>query len=86
MIVDTSYCKQGFCLYIHTSLVSYYISPGNYYIQPLIYVTEPILSEGTDEVYILSDGWTAVTYDGSRTAQFEHTILVTKDGAEILTK
>jgi methionyl aminopeptidase len=32
------------------------------------------------------DGWTAVTVDGSWAAQFEHTILVTKNGAEILTK
>jgi methionyl aminopeptidase len=32
------------------------------------------------------DGWTAVTADGSWAAQFEHTILVTKNGAEILTK
>ncbi len=32
-----------------------------------------------------ADGWTAVTSDGSRTAQFEHTILVTDDGVEILT-
>lgn len=47
---------------------------------------EPILSEGTDMVNILEDdGWTAVTEDGSRSAQFEHTVLVTTDGCEILT-
>jgi methionyl aminopeptidase len=47
---------------------------------------EPILSEGTDMVEILEDdGWTAVTEDGSRSAQFEHTVLITNDGCEILT-
>ncbi|CAG2186689.1 methionine aminopeptidase 1D, mitochondrial-like [Mytilus edulis] len=50
------------------------------------FTIEPILSEGNDEVEILSDGWTAVMCDGSRTAQFEHTVLVTKDGVEILTE
>jgi methionyl aminopeptidase len=34
---------------------------------------------------ILEDGWTAVTIDGSLSAQFEHTVLVTEDGAEVLT-
>jgi methionyl aminopeptidase len=32
------------------------------------------------------DGWTAVTADGSRTAQFEHTVLVTDDGVDVLTR
>ena len=32
------------------------------------------------------DGWTAVTADGRRTAQFEHTLLVTPEGAEVLTR
>ena len=36
-------------------------------------------------VAILEDGWTAVSEDGSRSAQFEHTILITSDGCEILT-
>jgi methionyl aminopeptidase len=49
-------------------------------------ISEPILSEGDGEIEILSDGWTAVTVDGSRTAQFEHTVLLTKDGVEILTQ
>jgi methionyl aminopeptidase len=36
-------------------------------------------------VKVLADGWTAVTRDGSRSAHFEHTVVVTGDGAEILT-
>jgi methionyl aminopeptidase len=36
-------------------------------------------------VQVLDDGWTVVTADGSLSAQFEHTVLVTRDGVEILT-
>lgn len=47
---------------------------------------EPMVNEGTYEVKILDDGWTAVTADGSLSAHYEHTILITKNGARILTK
>lgn len=46
---------------------------------------EPIASLSTHETYLADDGWTYVTEDGSLSAQFEHTILITEDGAEILT-
>ena len=45
---------------------------------------EPMFNLGGDEVSTLSDGWTVVTVDGSRSAQIEHTILVTETGSEIL--
>jgi methionyl aminopeptidase len=41
---------------------------------------------GQYEVEVLDDDWTAVTKDGSLSAQFEHTVLVTSDGVEILTQ
>lgn len=47
---------------------------------------EPMVNEGTHEVVILEDGWTAVTLDGKLSAHFEHTILVTDDEPVILTK
>lgn len=47
---------------------------------------EPMLNLGTAEVYVLDDDWTIVTGDDKASAHFEHTILVTKDGYEILTK
>ena len=47
---------------------------------------EPIIAMGNYEVKILRDGWTFVTRDGSRSAQVEHTLVVTEKGAEILTK
>lgn len=46
---------------------------------------EPILNAGSKQVKILPDRWTAVTVDNALSAQFEHTVLVTKTGYEILT-
>jgi len=46
---------------------------------------EPMVNEGTYEVYILEDGWTAKTKDGKLSAHFEHTVLIKKNGPEILT-
>ena len=46
---------------------------------------EPMFSLGTKEVWLLPDNWGIVTRDGSYAAHFEHTVLVTKDGYEILT-
>ena len=51
----------------------------------MIFTLEPAISEGGQEIEIFEDGWTTVTVDGSRSAQFEDTILVTRDGCEILT-
>ena len=51
----------------------------------MTFTIEPMLTLGTHDYRIWSDGWTAVTADGSWTAQFEHTLVVTQDGAEILT-
>ncbi|MDR3592187.1 MAG: type I methionyl aminopeptidase [Negativicutes bacterium] len=47
---------------------------------------EPMINMGTHEVKTLDDGWTVVTTDKKRSAHFEHTIAVTSDGPEILTK
>ncbi len=51
----------------------------------MVFTIEPMINEGTWEVEVLSDGWTAVTRDRKLTAQFEHTLAVTEDGVEILT-
>jgi methionyl aminopeptidase len=47
---------------------------------------EPMVTLGTDKVIVAQDGWTILTADGSRAAHFEHTVLITEEGAEILTK
>jgi len=46
---------------------------------------EPMATIGSHEIYIADDGWTVKTKDGSRAAHFEHTVLVTEDGYEVLT-
>src|SRR5207302_3232061 len=46
---------------------------------------EPMINIGRSEVRLLDDGWTVRTADGTRSAHFEHTVLITKDGPEILT-
>ena len=51
----------------------------------MTFTIEPMITMGRWQHRMWDDGWTAVTVDGGRTAQFEHTILVTDDGAEILT-
>jgi methionyl aminopeptidase len=51
-----------------------------------VFTLEPMLNLGREEVEMLKDGWTAVTCDGSQSAQFEHTVLITEDGCEILTQ
>jgi len=51
----------------------------------MVFTIEPMINEGTWEAMVLEDGWTAITKDRKLSAQFEHTIVVTEDGAEILT-
>jgi len=51
----------------------------------MFFTIEPMLNLGKPSVKILSDGWTAVTRDKSLSAQFEHSIGVTANGAEIFT-
>lgn len=51
----------------------------------MVICVEPMLTFGKRDVYLLEDEWTVVTQDGSDAAHYEHTILVTEDGYEILT-
>ena len=51
----------------------------------MVICVEPMLTFGKRDVYVLEDEWTVVTQDGSDAAHYEHTILVTEDGYEILT-
>lgn len=51
----------------------------------MVIAIEPMLSLGSDRIKTLSDRWTVVTADGSRSAHFEHTVAVTTDGPRILT-
>ncbi len=72
----------------HSGLVvPHYDHPRNTVIMEpgMTFTIEPMLTLGTIAYDVWKDGWTAVTKDHKRTAQFEHTILVTEDGHEILT-
>lgn len=52
----------------------------------MVIAVEPMLNMGTRNIFMLDDDWTIVTADDMPSAHFEHTVLVTKDGYEILTK
>lgn len=56
------------------------MKPGN------TFTIEPAISPGGPELEILEDGWTVVTADNARSAQCEHTVLITSTGTEVLTK
>ena len=51
----------------------------------MVIAIEPMVNAGKPGVQVLSDGWTAVTQDGSMSAHFEHTVAVTAKGAVVLT-
>ncbi len=72
----------------HTDLqIPHYYTPhASTIMEPgMTFTIEPMITMGSYRFNLWPDGWTAVTTDGLRTAQFEHTILVTDDGVEILT-
>lgn len=52
----------------------------------MTFTIEPMINLGKPDLRILEDNWTAVTQDGNLSAQYEHTILVTDDGHEVLTR
>lgn len=86
--VVRDFTGHGIGTTFHSGLVvPHYDDPGaTTLIQPgMTFTIEPMLTLGTIDYDIWSDGWTVVTKDRKRTAQFEHTILVTEDGHEILT-
>lgn len=51
----------------------------------MVFTIEPMLNQGRDEVLTEDDGWTVVTRDGQLSAQFEHTVAVTRHGVSVLT-
>lgn len=77
-IGDKFHEDPAICHYAQSQFV-YPIKPG------MIFTVEPMLNIGGPEVRLLPDRWTMITKDGSLSAQFEHTCLITADGVEILT-
>ncbi len=52
----------------------------------MVFAIEPMVNIGSEKVRVLKDEWTAVTADGSLSAHFEHTVLITESGPEVLTR
>ena len=86
--VVRNYCGHGIGEIFHTELqIPHFDDAGATTLleEGMIFTIEPMLTEGSWGVRHWADGWTAVTADGLRSAQMEHTVLVTSGGAEILT-
>ena len=87
--VVRDYTGHGIGTAFHSGLIipHYDAAPGyDTVIEPgMTFTIEPMLNLGTPEWTLWDDGWTVVTEDLRRSAQFEHTILITEDGNEILT-
>lgn len=87
--VVRAFTGHGVAHEFHTGLhILHYFEPrdARVVMEPgMTFTIEPMIALGTWQHRLWDDEWTAVTTDGRRTAQFEHTLLVTEDGAEILT-
>ena len=87
--VVREYCGHGIGKQFHEEpQVLHYGTPGTGIIlEPgMIFTIEPMVNTGKRHVKVLGDGWTVITKDRSLSAQYEHTILVTDDGFEALTR
>jgi methionyl aminopeptidase len=87
--VVRAFVGHGIGTVFHNSLqVLHYFDPRDKTIieEGMTFTIEPMISIGSWRHVMWDDDWTAVTADLSRTAQFEHTMVVRADGAEILTK
>ncbi|XP_015116660.1 methionine aminopeptidase 1D, mitochondrial [Diachasma alloeum] len=66
--------------------IFHFANDGDGEMQPgMTFTIEPVLTQGDIKIKVLQDGWTAVTADEARTAQIEHTVLITENGCDILT-
>lgn len=86
--VVREFCGHGIGKIFHEDLqVLHYGRPksGIKIVPGMIFTIEPMINQGRKDVRFLSDGWVAVTKDRSLSAQWEHTILVTDAGYEVLT-
>jgi methionyl aminopeptidase len=86
--VVRDYTGHGVHTTFHSGLViPHYDEPAyDTVIRPgMTFTIEPMINLGSGDWYMWDDGWTVLTADGSRCAQFEHTLVVTENGAEVLT-
>jgi methionyl aminopeptidase len=86
--VVRQFSGHGIGRVFHTApAILHYGQPGtgDRLLPGMTFTIEPMINVGDWRCHVLKDGWTAVTVDGSLSAQFEHTVLVTETGAEVLT-
>lgn len=86
--VVREYCGHGIGREFHEEpQVLHYGKPGRgFRLRPgMTFTIEPMINLGKSDVRLLKDNWTVVTKDGSLSGQYEHTILITEDGCDILT-
>jgi methionyl aminopeptidase len=86
--VVRDYCGHGIGREFHENpTVTHFGKPntGMVLTPGMTFTIEPMINAGSYPVRLLSDGWTVVTKDSSLSAQFEHTILITETGCDVLT-
>jgi methionyl aminopeptidase len=87
--VVRDYTGHGVHTTFHSGLViPHYDDPAydTVILPGMTFTIEPMITLGSGDWYMWEDGWTVLTADGSRCAQFEHTLAVTENGAEVLTR
>ena len=87
--VVEDYCGHGIGQVYHEDpQVLHFGRPGTgvELVEGMCFTIEPMINQGTRYTKMLSDGWTVETKDGRNSAQWEHTIAITSDGCDVLTK
>ncbi len=84
------YCGHSIGKSLHMPPLVHHYRGGNSFFDPVMkpgmtFTVEPMITAGCEANRLLEDGWTVVTLDGSWSSQFEHIVLITEDGHEILT-
>ena len=86
--VVREYCGHGVGTEFHCEpqVLHYYADDGGVILKPgMVFTIEPMINAGKKEVRIMGDGWTVKTKDRSHSAQYEHQIVVTENGCEVMT-
>lgn len=86
--VVREYCGHGIGTEFHSEpqVLHYYADDGGVILQKgMVFTIEPMINAGKKEVRLMGDGWTVKTKDRSHSAQYEHQIVVTDSGCEVMT-
>ncbi|MDH2925145.1 methionine aminopeptidase type I [Nicoletella semolina] len=86
--VVREYCGHGIgdAFHCDPQVLHYFSDDGGVVLQEgMVFTIEPMINAGKKEIRLMGDGWTVKTKDRSHSAQYEHQIVVTKEGCEVLT-